>query len=58
MKIKKLLDYKTLGAQTQQLLQEKDELGQIVSSHNMHVTTSATTFASSEMALNIILIYV
>ena len=27
MKIKKLLGYKILGAQTQQLLQEKDELG-------------------------------
>ena len=58
MKIKKLLGYKTLGAQTQQLLQEKYELGQIVSSHNMHVTTSATTFASSEMALKIIIVYV
>ena len=28
MKIKKLLGYKTLGAQTQQLLQEKDEIRQ------------------------------
>ena len=35
MKIKKLLDYKTLGTQMQQLLQEKDELGQTVSSHNL-----------------------
>ena len=35
MKIKKLLGYKTLGAKTQQLLQEKDELGQIVSDHNL-----------------------
>ena len=35
MKIKKLLGYKTLGAQMQQLLQEKDELGQIVSGHNL-----------------------
>ena len=35
MKIKKLLGYKTLGEQTQQLPQEKDELGQIVSSHNL-----------------------
>ena len=33
--IKKLLGYKTLGAQMQQLLLEKNELGQIVSSHNL-----------------------
>ena len=33
--IKKILGYKTLGTQTQQLLQEKDELGQIVSNHNL-----------------------
>ena len=58
MKIKKLLGYKTLGIQMQQLLQEKDELGQIVSGHNMLVTTSATTFASSVTTLKIILIYV
>ena len=43
MMIKKLIGYKTLGAQTQQLLQEKDKLGQIVFGHNMHVTISATT---------------
>ena len=35
MKIKKLFSYKTLGAQIQQLLREKDELGKIVSSHNL-----------------------
>ena len=35
MKIKKLLNYKTLGAKTQQLLQEKDELGKIVFSYNL-----------------------
>ena len=35
MKIKKLIGYKTLGAKIQQLLQEKDELGQIVSGHNL-----------------------
>ena len=40
----------------QQLLQEKDELGQIIFGHNMYATTSATTFASSETALKIILI--
>ena len=43
MKITKLLGYKTFGIQMQQFLQEKDELGQIVSGHNMHATTSATT---------------
>ena len=43
MKIKKLLSYKTLGTKMKQLLQEYDELGQIVSGHNMHVTTSAMT---------------
>ena len=31
------------GVQMQQLLQKKDELGQIVFGHNIHVTTSATT---------------
>ena len=46
------------SVQMQQLLQEKDELGQIVSIHNMRVTTNATTFSSSEMTLKIILIYV
>ena len=35
MKIKKLIGYKTLGAQMQQFLQEKDELGQIVFGHNL-----------------------
>ena len=35
IKIKKLLGYKTLGTQMQQLLQEKDELGKIVSGHNL-----------------------
>ena len=35
MKINKLLGYKTLSAQTQQLLQEKEELGQIVFDHNL-----------------------
>ena len=35
MKIQKLLGYKTLGAQTQQLLPEEDELRQIVFSHNL-----------------------
>ena len=35
IKIKKLLGYKTFGAKTQQLLQEKDELGKIVSNHNL-----------------------
>ena len=35
MKIKKLLGYKTLGTKMQQFLQEKDELGQIVSDHNL-----------------------
>ena len=32
--------------------------GDFVSSHNMHVTTIATTFASLLMALKIILIYI
>ena len=35
MKIKKLIGYKTLGVQMQQFLQEKDEVGQIVYSHNL-----------------------
>ena len=30
MKIKNLIGYKTFGAKTQQFLQEKNELGQIV----------------------------
>ena len=34
---------KPYGVETQQLLQEKDELGQIVSGHNMLATTNATT---------------
>ena len=36
MKIMKLFGYKMFGTKTQQLLQEKDELGKIVSSHNMY----------------------
>ena len=35
MKIKKLIGYKTLSTKTQQLLQKKDELEQIVSGHNL-----------------------
>ena len=46
MKINKLLGYKTLSAKTKQLLQEKDELGQIVSGHNFrdHFALSCITF--------------
>ena len=57
MKIKKFLGHKTLGIQTQQLLQEKDELGQIVSRHNMHEKPFHPD-ALSKTTLKIILIYV
>jgi len=40
--MKKLLGHKPNGVQTQQLFQEKDELGQIVSGHNMHATSATT----------------
>ena len=61
MKIMKFLGYKTLGVQTQQLLEEKDELGQIVSDHNMLVKSLCIklhSLASTVMVLKIILIYV
>ena len=45
MKIKKLIGYKTLGAKMQQLLQEYDELGQILSTITicMHNEFKVTT---------------
>ena len=59
MKIKKLLGYKTFGAQTHSsFYKEEDEPGKIVFGHNLSATTIATTFASSETTLKIILIYV
>ena len=62
MKITKLLGYKTLRHTTQQLLQEKDELGKILSPVticlNKTFALSFIHFASPETALKIILIYV
>ena len=52
---------KLYGVQTQQLLEEKDELGQIVSSHNMLVKNFCIklhSLASAMTVLKIILIYV
>ena len=52
---------KPYGIQTQQLLQEKDELGQIVSGHNMLVKNLCIKLhllAPAVTALKIILIYI
>ena len=52
---------KPYSVQTQQLLEEKDELGQIISSHNMHVKNLCIklhSLASAVTALKIIFIYV
>ena len=58
MKIKKHLGYKTLGVQMQQLLQEKGELGKIVSGHNLSEIITLHQVASPSTVLKIILIYV
>ena len=60
-KILQFMVTKSYGVQTQQLLQKKDELGQIVSGHNMLVKNLCIklhSLASSMTALKIILIYV
>ena len=52
---------KPFGVQTQQLLEEKDELEQIVSSHNMlvkNIYIKLHSLGSAVTALKIILIYV
>ena len=52
---------KPYGVQTQQLLEEKDELGQIVSDHNMLVKNLCIklhSLALAVTALKISLIYV
>ena len=52
---------KLYGVQMQQLLEEKDELGQIISGHNMLVKNLCIklhSLASAVIALKIILIYV
>ena len=61
MKITKLLGYKTLQRTMQQLLEEKDELGQIVFDHNMFVKNLCIKLhspASAVTALKIIIVYV
>ena len=58
---RKSLVTKLYGVQTQQLLVEKDELGQIVSGHNMlvkNIYIKLHSLASAVTAFKIILIYV
>ena len=61
MKITKFLGYKTYGVQTQQLLEEKNELGHMSPVHNMLVKNFCIklhSLASAMTAFKIILIYV